>query len=426
MEALLRHHPGYEETGDLEEATYRKIYPGEALDGKKLGNLFYDLHERLKDWLVEQHLKADRFGRDRLYLEVLRERHLYEEYQKTVDAMLRQLEKQRETGLWTLFHRFALHFLRYYTPAESLRHAGHLFDSERELQRLFTGARYKIACEWLNRRNILNEAEMQERLQILNAPLPGTIIDQHPFVDTYRSAFNLLQTNTDRDFEAFQQLFFQNRPHLSPEDQQILLRYLLNYASARIREGQTRYYTEVLKLFLIGLDTGILIHADGLSPNIFLNVIELGTLLKGSRWAVQFIGKWENFLKEGEKESVMQLAEALVAYGRGDLKNTLLYLNQNSALDRFSKLRRYALFLRVYYDLEEEEALLSQAKAFETYLHRQSGISETILEGYRNFIRLVRQMSKYGGPGREALLERLDQTSPIYYKSWLTDRINRK
>jgi len=275
MEALLRHHPGYEETSDLEEATYRKIYPGEALDGKKLGNLLYDLHERLKDWLVEQHLKADRFKRDRLYLDVLRKRHLYDEYQKSVDAMLRQLEKKPETDLWTLFHRFALHYLRYYTPTESLRDAGHLFNSEKTLQQLFTGARYKLACEWLNRRNILNEAKMEERLQMLNAQLPAESSDQPPFVDTYRSAFNLLQTNTDADFEAFQRLFFQNQPLLAPEDQQILLRYLLNYASARIREGQIQYHTEALMLFLLGLDTGILIHADGLSPNIFLNVIEL-------------------------------------------------------------------------------------------------------------------------------------------------------
>jgi len=164
-------------------------------------------------------------------------------------------------------------------------------------------------------------------------------------------------------------------------------------------------------------------------PRFFVtHSIELGALLKGSRWAEEFSEKWEKYLKESEKEGVVQLTEALISYSRNDLKNTLLILSQNLPIDRFSKLRRYALLIRTFYDLgtNEEEALIHQMKAFEVYLHRQSGISETILEGFRNFIRLVRQMSKYGGPGREALLERLDQTNPIYYKSWLTDRINRK
>ena len=92
------------------------------------------------------------------------------------------------------------------------------------------------------------------------------------------------------------------------------------------------------------------------------------------------------------------------------------------------------MLLRTYYDLDENEALLSLTRSFKQYLSRNKLIPEPRIQGMSNLIRFTNRAStiksNIGFDSKaksqkelKKLIEELEAARPIINKGWLESKI---
>ena len=91
------------------------------------------------------------------------------------------------------------------------------------------------------------------------------------------------------------------------------------------------------------------------------------------------------------RENAWIFNKAAWHYAVGQLSEVVDLLNRVEYTDIRYNLGAKALLVRTWFDLGEEEALLSLIDSFRQYLHRNQLINDYRAQGFRNLLRLTRR-----------------------------------
>lgn len=421
---LLRHHPDLADEALAHKHISHHVFGGRSVDGKRLSNLFSELYGELKSFLIAEHLKKDARLETRIMLEVLRERRLKELFGQTIEGELQPGNAAAAEDMWLHLWRFELHYLRYFMPEQTLRGNDSLLSAIGQLDAFHHLAFLKIACELVNRRNILGEplppgiGEAVRRLAV--SPAAG------PASNAYRQVFDLLNHGQPDLFFAIRDEFLPNSRQFSPEDRQAVLRYLINYASRRMRGGDLAFLSETFNLLRFGLDSKLLPNFDDISANVFLNTLELALSLREFDWAESFAAGFLPRVRPRERGQSEQLARVYRQYYHGRPDEARRLLATVVPDDPFFKIRVKVLLIQLCYDQQEHDLLPATLNTFNQLLRRESQLGGEITRAYANFAKMVRLMMKNRNGRPDQLRQRLENMRPIIYKKWLSERIGQQ
>ena len=77
------------------------------------------------------------------------------------------------------------------------------------------------------------------------------------------------------------------------------------------------------------------------------------------------------------------------------------------------------MLIKIYYEIDEEEALLSLIASFTIYLKRNKKIASNIINTYLNFTSLTYQIIKAKPNKLPAILEKIKTIEPLTDRRWL-------
>ncbi len=412
------------EEADIHD-TFTTVFPGRSYSSKSLNNIFPRLFQHLKEFLIIEKLRDKSFEKEMLWLKVLLERRALKLFPQAINFLQTRLKRSKKIDLWFPYKELRLNYLRYYQSLNSIETKKHLNQSLVNLEDFFIGGWLKFQCECFNRANILQEpiAWTTKDEQIFHLATLNT--SDNPFIKSYRYALEYLRNPDLFNFDDILSHYKSNYRSISYSDQSTLLRYLINFCSAKIREGSDEFLIYTFELYKFGLKEELFSKKDSLSSNLYLNIVELACDLSEFQWLDGFQERFIQRVVAEEKEVVKSFSDALIGYAKGDFDIAKEKLRAIKYPDPFFKLRRYALFARIYFDSEEKESdlLADHLRAFEKLLFRNKSFNPRLKEAVSNFIKLLRDLGKTGFKDYADLKERLNNTNPIYYKSWLTKRL---
>lgn len=402
-------------------------------------NQIYRFRESLINFLViEQILAPPKKGdinvlKERVVLKVLQERGLNEQLNNRIQKVKKKLHtKPRDR--WYHLHLLELYDLEYFhseTEKINKKKANiHIADAMQQLEFFYTALKLRYGAELLSRNNIIDE---KNKFQDINEQLDkltnmGLVPNNYHLL--FHSICRLIESTEIEDFQSSLAQFQKTHEGLAIPEKQTIHSYLLNFAIQQVQQNNLDFLETVLSLYEFGLANSIFLENNTLSSTRFCNIIDALAKLGKFERAHEVIKTYSPKLNSLFKKETVATAKALILFQEGkfgDVIKILARIKSFSLPD--NDLRSRWLRLCCFYEINAEELLLGFIRATEVFLKRNESLGQKHKEGTRNLIKFIRYLlvpikSKKRKTKNELLIA-LNEIDPIFFKTWLLDKISK-
>lgn len=458
---LYNCHPEFKEK-DLDQDKILSIFKESnwAYPGKRLSDIGNNLTKIIEDFLVEQALKKNwqeyefllAFEYSRLGLPDLLDRKIdsylnapekltlkEEADEEALEGNKLDQEKKKESDrggidVWYHWNLYRMYHLRYYSrdTIKAASGEGNLDLSLEQLEQATLAARLRIALEMASLKVINGKEPLltfsNEELTALKTKLS----EKETYLYLYCHAYDLLANPDDQKFYDFKAKLLRLGKQLSRDEQGNLLTPLINYASVAIRNGKEQFYAEASFLHRYGLETGLLLQDEKITPELLTTVINITCEAQELSEAEALLEKWTPNLAAGLKEEAVVASKGRIQFFSKQYKESAA---QFSTIKRFSnhlmELAARTSTVQSYFEMEEYILLDSFCESFAKALSRsEDRFSQQHRDSYGNFVKMVQALvSAKLDPNtnlaekRNKLQRKLEKYSPIVCKKWLKEKI---
>ena len=125
---IANYYPDFESPEMDKQFILTEILQLENSPQKRVSNEFHKLFEWLHDFLILEHTKKDTISREKLVLEIYRNRKLDNLFYKKANAILKKIN-QTKLSVWNYLYLMQINYLLYYYPAtKKSKNISRLFD----------------------------------------------------------------------------------------------------------------------------------------------------------------------------------------------------------------------------------------------------------------------------------------------------------
>lgn len=420
---LRAYYPEFEKLASGKEKLFRKLYSEEVYDDKKMRYLMSDLLGAAQEFLLIASDYRQPLERSLRLLHEYTDRGLEKHYQQLSSQVQTQLTAS-STHSVAFFHQKLLvnDLQEYYSAQQGARVMNdNPQQASDDLNRYFVLKKLKYACNMLNRQAVVKgEYELDLPTDWMNW-IRGNQYWGEEIIKAYSFVFEMLSDQaTSSAFEQLQRWLLHHTTGFTLIDLKELHLYAINFCARRMREGQDQYTEDALKLYLNGIQGGALLENGYFSPWSFGNVVKLALRLERFDWIETFMHEHQSYLQEQFRENTMLYNRAELYCYKGEFKKALRLLIQVEFSDLSYHLGSRIMLSKIYYELEEEEALLSLLEAFAKFLKRRKELSEGIRQTCLNFCEALQSIVR----GKtEGLQERIKTLPLLTDRDWLLEKL---
>ncbi len=425
---LLKQAPHFKAKAINRNYVYEVVFYTKKFDEKQ----FYYLKSNLVK-LIEKYLLIKEFEHDKLMPEyyLLRsaiKRGLEKSYAENLRKAKAGLEKHNQSEIGFYFKKYLFDDLenqKFLTSNvrkadNALQRAADNFDH------FYLAQKLKYACEILSRNKILKSNYTIMLFDELKSHIENTDYRDIPVIHAYSLIFFILIKRGEEEcFSELKKLLKESSWVFKKENLYDLIIYAINYCFAQMRIGNTDYHAEALDLYIVGLDSEVLLNDGVFSPWDFKNIVRLGINLQRYTWTSNFIYNNSNNLPRNSRDNALNYNLAELYYAQKEWDKVIEHLSLVKFTDVSYSLGTKLLLCKVYYQTNETEVLFSLINSFKIYLKRQKGIIDDVRTSYLNFLYFLSQIMK-NETDITTLKERIQTTSILMLRNWLLNVIETK
>ncbi|WP_336914472.1 hypothetical protein [Runella sp.] len=388
---------------------------------KKMLNIAYVLSKWLKTYLVTSKALGDDALQQMIWLSILQERDLKDEFAKKATEFYTQIQsvpfKKTADALpvWvaSYFHREHVSWEAPLKHAETIQHCTETMTACWDILRL------KMACEMSMVQRITAESSTRKEVQAAELQMIGL----YALKDIYETLWQLIDSGNDLYFTRLEAFLKQFGAYIDPGELNGIFQYAYYFTANQSRHKQEEvHYERTHRLNILALEHGVFL-LDGYMPSsAFGNIVTIACLTKDYNWASRFIKDYNHVLQENQRDEAVLLAQAIVAFETNNYKGVIELLESVDFTNHLDMLRAKSLLLRSYYEFgAEQDVMLNTCASFENLLRRSSPQTEAdkaMLAFVLTFRKIVTQKS-----GKELILNRIEKSTGIYSKKWLIEKM---
>lgn len=400
---------------------YRHLYPKEAFHEKNLSYLMNYLLELAEKFIGLQEYETQKSLKDCHILNAFVKRQLskhYQQKQKKSHQTLLKFKKQNEN--YYLHH----YLMSNIAEREFATRGTRVFDKYLQiavdsLDDFYFFNKVKYCCAMLNRQEFLSSSYQLHFLQEVQNFLANRE-NNPPLIAIYFEVLQMfLNPKKDEHFYHLKTLFRKHFNELNQHQRGEISFCAINFCARKIRKGEEKFIEEALNLYLEGIDNGVLLVNNYLTQWTYANVVKLALRLQRYDWIKTFIYKYNPKLEEAFRENALYYNLAELYYYTKEYHKVLEQLNQVKFSDLNYQLGSRAILMKVYYELDEIDSLLSLIASFSIFLKRNKNISQNIRKTYLNFCDMIHQILKRQPKKKAALKEKIKTTPLLTDRQWL-------
>ena len=418
--------PNFEEKKLEKETAFKKAFKQTNFDEKRMNNAIAELGKRLQDYLLFQHIKNASFEKEYAMLKIYEELKADKLAKKQIKKLDATLEKSKSTDNWYWSNKIKAAHEDYYNPhLERIALEGERLKSIlTDADNFYVLAKLKYACEFFSRTQVVEEEEVE--IKFLDEIIACDWTKVSILHALYQSALEMIRNRDDDYFFKLKEGILTSTQHINPQDSYILLIYLNNHCAFRLKEGNLHFKGEVLKLFKYKSENNLLIANGYINEDLFTNIVDLSTVLGEISWAKAFLNSQKIHLHESYQTEVVNLCRGIILFREKYFEKAIPYFCKSYKQNSNSDIRARLLRIDCKYELtknEGSEYILRECLNLETYISRESIINSTTQQSALSHIKVVKRLLSLL-PDKIKLLSFLKEQKHIFYKSWLTEKID--
>ncbi|MGB1241857.1 MAG: hypothetical protein ACPG49_05010 [Chitinophagales bacterium] len=404
---------------------WKKLFPHKKHNEQRLFILMSKLDKLCTDYINYQVFKENDITHQIFTLRASLHRKMPKHFKRTFEITETKLNKQSLRNADYYYHDYLLRVEDdFYNHTNAKKR--NIIDVVQSLDNYYLVTKLRYLCSVMNRQDLL---QVEEKAEIENFTIYLKKFDLKKLfvLRIYQLTLDtLLKPEETENYDILKNLLNKHKNLLAKNETKDLYLYLQNYLVKKLNAGQEEYIKDLFSLYKDMLDNVLLKEGGGLNLQYFKNIVTTALRQQAFEWT-------ETFIKTHYTKLPKQDQEDAYCYNIGNLyfyqqkfweaMQTLLQVNsRNMAYYLGAK----SILLKSYYELEEEEALLSLTHSFATYIRRNKVLSDKNKRNYLNMIKFIKKMGKLRkGEIRKAkrLLQTLNETSNVMEKQWLVRKI---
>ncbi|MDZ7876824.1 MAG: hypothetical protein U5L45_04095 [Saprospiraceae bacterium] len=400
LDILFSHINANSKAGDLsKELIWASLYQNETYNDVRFRKLTSDLLKLIEDFLAQEKYEKDEVQKASYLLTMISEKKMEKLHNSAIKSAREILRLQNDKSASFYFAQYTIE-KNYYDLSE-----GELRRSEKS-----------------NMENIINNLDyfyLAEKLRLYNSILSRTSMISHEykllFIDEiiehiekyqyndvppvsmyYRQCLTLMQDEEPKDEHYFElkklvSRYWRQFPLLEAND---IYGGLLNYCIRRLNKVKSDiFYQEFLSVYKEILENNILPNNE-LNPWSFKNAVQIALRLGEYEWTENLIKEYSSKLPAEFRDNAVSYNLALVYFYQKKYDKVIQQLQAVEYADIGYNLNAKSMLVAIYYELDLDDALMSQMDSFKTYLHRHKDIAENRRVLYLNLMKYVRKLLK--------------------------------
>ncbi|RMG24332.1 MAG: hypothetical protein D6730_12875 [Bacteroidetes bacterium] len=428
FELLHQYYPDFESEELDRHAVFSSLFPNRPYDDQKLRSLRKYLFDLLIDFITDLEIEQYPLVRQSYKLKALHYRHLEKEF-------IQYLKKERKQ-LEAYPYRNADYFLaKYFLEDEVLVYqmskSRWAMDQPQSviqaLNHFYLSEKLRYCVSMMNIQQIFKVEKEIPMYEEVVQYCRNHLASLPPIIQAY---YHLLSLNQEEDahqhFVVLKQLG-QTQFTSFPSDDWINIYYsMINYCHHRYLAGDIGFLSEMLDLYAVMLERKLLLEDGFLSTHNYKNITTLGLRLGKYEWTESFIETYKDYIQPQFRQGIYSYNLAHLYFYQQKYRQALRLLNQIDFIDTFYRISYNILQLKIYYECNEAEALLSLCESFRTFIRRKKELTASVKKSYTNFAKYVRAlfMVKIGIDKRaDKLKDKIENCDALTERQWVLQKL---
>ena len=423
---LRKQAPEFKEKTIRKEKVFKKLYPKEKYDEKKISYTMNFLLGQAELFLAQREIELNSPLINNYLLKSLVNRQLDKHYKFQSEKSIKKLVDYKTESLdYYLLKYQKAEIANIHFDNQNLRQfSHHLQATSDSLDQFYLINKIKYFCEMLIRSNVVKTTYRQTLENEIITFIENDNLIKNKLISIYLEAYYILKKeDSEPHFEKLKFLLDDLKMRLPKLEKQKLHLYGINYCIAQIKKNnKPQYYAEqCLNFYLAGIEQGFLLQKGYLTPWTFKNVVKLGLNLKKYDFIEDFIQKYHKKLEEEYQEDALHFNLADINYRRKNYQEAQIHLIQVQFSDVFYTLGAKTMLLKIYFEINEGEALFALIASFSIYLRRNKKIAKDVREAYLNFTSILGRIVRAHKEKYPAIIEKINNTKYLYNRNWLLE-----
>lgn len=427
IDFLIEQAPHFPKKSIKKEQVYRMMYSKQPYDDKQMRYLMSYLTKLAEQFLIVSRYE-EQAGQCQLdlmqsFLDRKLEKYYAQQRRKTKQFLTKQAQKDSSS----FYQNYIFSDLgdQHFSQLRVRRFDPNIQYASEYLDRFYYLKKLKYTCGMLDRQSILQGAYDIHFSQELMQHLQNKKFFDEPILELYYTILqSLMDGDNDAHFQRLKNLIAHASNQVTLHDLREIYSFGINYCARMIRKGKEAYVQEALQLYLDGIRKEILIQDGHLSPWTFTNVVKLALRLQQYDWIEGFIREYAPKLPESFRENALHYNLAELYYYTRAYDDAQDHLNQVQLSDLNYHVGARVILAKIYYETDEENALLSLLAAFTVFLKRNKKISNDLKKTYLNFCHFLFQLVRRKKKQLPKLRRQINETKFLTDRAWLLQMID--
>lgn len=418
---------------------FKYLYKDQPFNANLLHSIISKSLALLHDYLVIINKEEKQTTHLIEVLAALRQRKQFKDY----DAVLRKIERQKIKTYHQVEDRYWEKFVFHSELDEHfVTQGGGSYNASLQLKNdsldlYFITKKLKIACDMLNRNRLIGSDYQYQLVDELFIYLnqPDSIYTKELVIKIYMGVFRMLLLGSEGDEEYFKtkELLEASEDIFSKLELKAIYDYLENHCILQYkRTASNDYLHEMLQISSYLVAHKINFVYGHLADADYVNIGSIAIKLGDYDWASDFIERYKGALREEVREGAYAYLSALLHYASKNYKASLRALDNVAFGDWFYYSTAKGIQLRIYYELDESEALYASLNAFRNYLKRNQQLPHAERAMFEHSIRNLRRIYRlkehkpYWSKAKfktesERVVRLFEDSPPMAIKGWLEE-----
>ena len=439
---LKGHHPDFESDEILKENIFKKLFPGEKYNEKKLKNVTSGLTRLAEQFHVFESIKNDPVHFEELLGDKYRDlgndkllNNTLNSLEKKIDGLLFDSvsslrKKEKAAGLredyYMLQNRFdkaiALRseVTEYFMLSFLIRLLRKLRDRE------WIPDSYSNSLESPLLDVIYEEINIEKILSGLRKRKYNMLWLLEMYYYTYKSATDL---DDEESFYKFKKLFNDNIKEFTRREKYFLLADFLSFYIRNFNRGNLKYEREEFELYRQMMEENAFTASDEdyIIPVLFRSIMFVSLSLEEYDWLEEFLDKFAVKLHPEYRDNMKSFVKAHIYSAKGDFEKALEQ-TVKIKYDLFVyKLDVKNLLLTLYYELDLFDQASALIDTYKHFLNESKEFSQKYLLEFRNYIKIYTKLFKAKADGKtkdlDLLVKEMNGMELLARRPWLTEKV---
>ncbi len=412
------------------EKVYENLFPGKAYDAKHMNYIMNFLFKLVERFISVHRILAHPFLADNEllngYIDLKLDKHFQFQYRRTEKSL--EKRKVHDAVFYEQKYQLAKISELHFSKLQSSRKKNHYLQTVSDtldVHYLINKLRYTVAM--LDHSKNFNFQYDIKLIHSLEKELLRSDYVSKPAIRFYYEWYLMIKNeeNTER-YKKFLNLFHEQSELLSFSELKEVYFSLINYCIRKVARHEANFNRELLELYITGIENSILLENGLLSPWTYKNITRLSFGLKEYDWIEKFIHHEKDKLPRNARADAYHYNMAYLHFEKNEYDQAVRHLTQVEFSDVYYLLDSKILRMKIYYEEEEIEALLSLIKSFQVLLRRNKLVANEIKEAYLNFSRVLLQLLKFDQPATNKSIQMINEMKLLTERQWLITKATTK